>query len=57
MYRFSLLQVPEEVRRITRSLVLIIAENGMIFRIDSIFQGVSPHTVNESTAVERKTRW
>lgn len=36
MYTFSLLQVPEGVRSITRSLVLVFEENGVGFRIDLI---------------------
>ncbi len=36
VYRFSLLEVPEEVQRVTRGLVLIIAENGVIFRLDLV---------------------
>ena len=36
VYTFSLLQVPEGVRSITRSLILVIEDNGMRFQMDLI---------------------
>lgn len=50
VYRFSLLEIPEQIQSISRSLGLVIEENGMIFRLD-VVQVYNEHVTWAVTAL------